>query len=589
MPDGSGDAFIRLLAPVGLDRVPGWSGYDPLEEPALDAAWRRDYFAWRTKVIAHRQRLHALCGDDPEARSDELALCAEDPRYWLAMWGTVREPRVRKGEDKLKPFIPFAFQCHVLDWLWAMARMDGVQDGFITKARELGISWGGIVAFVTWGWLFQDVTSLVMSRTQSEVDKPNNINTLFGKVRFLLRALKKTAPWMLPEGFDYDRHCTQLNIYNPTNEAQIFGETSTAEAGVGDRAQIAFIDEAAKLRELDAIWTTLGGTAEHVVGASTEDIRLGLMWEKKWQTAKQLAPDSVMVLDWYLNPYNDAAWLEAQRKRKEAANDLAGFYSEYLRNPRKGRSGLIYPEADTVQWADADAGYDPSLPVYIGVDPGFTDETAIVFCQPIEGDPRGRIRWLDSFERHAVPAEYYAHILTGIEPEPGDVAYGYYDPRYGRDRDLMAWTRQFPIGERVKIFMDPASKNKDTSGLSFYVRLVRESKRLRARAGLPAKALAPYATELFQSGRHQHQPRQNAGRQMLARSEFCHTPGARRLLDAIKNYRQTPLTPHATSEPKPIHDEFSHLVAAFEYVASFTSMGVGRVNSPAPETQQVAA
>jgi hypothetical protein len=586
VPDGFGDAAIPLLRPWDTPRrtVSVVPGYDPNDDPA----WRDRWFRWREAILPVRESIRTTCERDPGARREMLAMCGEDYKFWLTVWGMVYEPRVRRNratgliESKHKPFTPFAFQCHVADWFRRLAEMEEGYDGYITKSRGVGVSWT-IVGFSVWGWRWHDMTTLLMSRTQSEVDKPNNINTLFGKAMYFLR---RQPAWMLPEGFSLDEHRTQLNIHNPETDAQIYGETSTGFAGVGDRATLAFIDEAAKLRDLQDIERTLTGTADHVIANSTEDISLGFTWDRKWKTRHAADPEGVFILDYFVNPYNDEAWLEATRQRFADKNDLAGFEREVMRNPRAGYEGIVYPEAELIRWADAEhSDYDPALPVFGSIDPGWNDDTAIVWAQPLDGAlfGKGPLRFIQTYERNLVPAEWYAHILTGVEPEPGDACYDIWRRTASpRDKQILQWCAQLPWHDRCRYFMDPAGIQGNMGGKSFYERLITESKRLRQRLvdrgeadGRAARRIAPLYKELFPA--RQHQPRQNAARAVLARSEFVKNPGVNRLVEALQSYRWTELTPKATSEPKPIHDEHSHLVAAFEYLAVYADRGYARV------------
>lgn len=59
------------------------------------------------------------------------------------------------------------------------------------------------------------------------------------------------------------------------------------------------------------------------------------------------------------------------------------------------------------------------------------------------------------------------------------------------------------------------------------------------------------------------------------RSSFSTTAGARRFYDALANYRFTKPSEKGTGQPAPIHDEWSHLVTAGEYVAVMVSLGLG--------------
>ncbi len=574
MPDGSGNALIPSL-PEYIQVVPGFLTRE-------DDTWRDDpqkgwITRWRGDVVAYRDDVQAIAELDPDFRADEKLLCAADPKHWMALWGRAYEPRARKAQSKHVPFTPFAFQCHVMDWLVEIADNPEQYDGFITKSRGIGLSWT-ICAFAVWGWAFHDITTLLLSRTQSEVDKPNNMNTLFGKALYLI---DNTPDWLLPEGFNRDRDRTQMNIYNPQTQAQIFGDSTTAEAGRGDRATIAFVDEAAFIRDLRDVWTTLAGTTDHVVSVSTESTEYGMTWVNTWENAKRLDPDSVFVLDWWVNPHQDEAWREREYKRREKNLDLKGYYLEVERNPWKGRTGLVYPEARTIEFIDRP--FDASLPLVAGIDPGVVDTTAIIFGQPEHGDARtGPVNWLDSYQNSGQPAEFYAVILTGLYEfiEDTDVVarYAFSQP----ERDLMDWLAGIPW-HRMRVVMDPAGKQVDSGMQSFQTRIMMFSKILRQRAlakgaggGQRLKAIEPICEKII--ALNAHQPRHNAARDLLARSTFHDTPGTRRLVRALQTYRMGELTNKATREPVPIHDyEVSDLATAWEWVAVYRGQGYLKV------------
>jgi hypothetical protein len=565
MPDGSGWAVIPSL-PKHICDVPGF-------ETREDDRWRAEWFKWRDKLLIHRELVHQAAEGDDGFLENEKLLCADDPKYWAAVWGWVYEPRARLAQGKHLPYTPFAFQCHVLDFFRAMADDPEQWDAYLSKSRGIGLSWT-IVAFAVWGWNFHEVTTLLLSRTMSEVDRPNNINTLFGKSLYLI---KQTPELMLPYGFDRDKHRTQLNIYNPETDAQIFGDSTTADSGRGDRASIAFPDEAAFVQNLRDMLTTLDGTTDHTCCVSTESLGKGTTWWNIWNNAKREQPEHVWTLDFWVNPYQDEEWREREYKRRLAKQDEAGYWTEVMRNPWRGRSSIIYPDAANIVFNGPP--YDPSLPVIIGIDPGVVDDTAIIFGQPLSGDHKsGTVNWLDSYERSGMPAEYYAHLLTGIEPEEGDVCFGL-DFDHRALHDLMPWTRNFPWGSRVKVVMDPAGKQRDSgkpNRNSFQLRLYEESKKLfareRERNGLPhgGTNIYPLCEKLV--ALNAHQARHNAARDLLTRSTFLDSYGARRLVNALTAYRLGELTPKATREPVPIHDDDnSHLATAFEFVAVYRS------------------
>lgn len=576
---------IPTLAEWGLATVPDWrTGPDGQEDPR----WRQDWFDYRDAVIAGpRQQIHALCHEShPNHRLNrqvELALCAQDPARWLAVWGCIHEPRKRRGEDNIKPFVPFGFQAQILTWLeWLHDLPEAaVADGYISKCRGLGASWV-VCAWILHGWLFKPSWDVMMfSRKEDLVDKPQHKPSLFYKIDYLLHYL---PDWMKPAGyFAGDPWRLRMNMTNPVTGAVMMGEATTEKAARAARGNVLFYDEGAFMRNFNDVYSTGAGTADMRIVATTESFEEGMDCHETINAMRDLFPDHVLDLDWFRNPYFNQEWYEREQQRNAATPHK--FAVEYLRDPWAAYGSLVYPG---VKDKPCDApGYIEGQPILAGIDPGFADDTAIVWLQI---QPDGMYRVIDSYEDNLKSAEYYAHLLTGIPPEPGDKAYG--TPFSARALRVMEWTRTLPWSERVRYAMDPSGAAKDMSGLSFYERLVRESKRLRVREAerlskerdetVTPLALKVYYKELF--AKNKHDIRHLAMRNMLLRTLVANTEGAKAWHYAMKSYRYTEPGPKASGEPKPIHDRSSHLASASEYAALYAEMGLG-----APRKRDAAA
>jgi hypothetical protein len=153
----------------------------------------------------------------------------------------------------------------------------------------------------------------------------------------------------------------------------------------------------------------------------------------------------------------------------------------------------------------------------------------------------------------------------------------------------------------LQVACDPAGGQKDTSGLSFVERIILESLRIRTRAydeeiadkvkravssGMApdaalegamldtprAKAVVPLYKDLYAKNRHDQ--RRLALRTLLTQAKFSKSNGAGRIRLAMKHYRFSEPGDKATSQPAPIHDQWSHLVTACEYMAVFIGLNV---------------
>lgn len=555
------DAFIHGLEPYGLGRVPGNDDTNP--------RWREEWRQWRDEVTILRDRIHALCADNPTAREDEMALCAEDPAYFVAMWLWIEEPRVRAEEDVVKPYVPFAFQVELIQWMVETMANPRPMDGYVTKARGLGASWTA-AAVAYWAWLFRPWRIKMVSRKEDLVDKPLDIDSLFGKLDFFMLW---TPRWMIPENFKKDEHRLKLMLRNPASTAQITGESTSSKTARGARATAIIYDECAFMQGFKDIWGTGSGTTEHRFGISSESFEESMEWYSAWNQAKKSSPESVKELNWFENAYFDDDWYAEEKQRWVKANDIEGFEREVNRNPYAGSGHWVYPLARELPVLRIP--FDHTKVLVIGIDPGHSDETAIVWGHPRLDDGQRGMDWLDSYERNLVPVEWYAHLLTGVEPDPGDECWGI--NINDRERDLMAFFRTLPwTGDRVKIYMDPAGSQKH-SGISFFDIFVKKSLELRMRVVTEATGKAQPIVPLYQAlqgVRNFHDERRNATRQGLQKTRFNDSEGSLRIQEALSNYQFSRLGERATNEPKPVHNVHSHITTACEYVYSYLSLGM---------------
>jgi hypothetical protein len=252
-----------------------------------------------------------------------------------------------------------------------------------------------------------------------------------------------------------------------------------------------------------------------------------------------------------------------------AAGQAEQFEVEYLRNADAGYGTLVYKN-QVDHCPDTDLWYDETRPLYISVDPGVEDETAWVFWQTAFPDGKKRIRWLDSYERAKLPVQFHVHVLTGIEPKPGDESYKYWAEGYFGEAEkyIMDWMRHI-APSRVVFYGDPAVRRRDVTHESFVGVLSRESLRLREREfGAGDPRAVPITINLpwdILHRRNNFQDRRIGMRKALMISEFSRTDGAQSLKHAFSMTRFQERTEKTTRPPGHIHDRFGHRVTAGEF------------------------
>lgn len=513
------------------------------------------WLLWRAAVLEYRALITRQYLEDADFRAATDAAGAEDNALWLTLFGWIWEPRTRPGQPAGHvPFIPFAWQVRTLRWLDArIADLDVAPDGFISKSRGLGLSWI-ICAWAVHGFLYRTPwDGLLASRDQDYVDKAGNKKALFWKCDYILDHL---PPPMLPDGFSTKRGTptrSDMQMTNPVNGNALTGEAATANLGRGDRKTWAFVDEPVAFRDFGEAFDTLDGTTDHRLCGGTEK---GLSeFRRMWTEAKVRNPDSVLELDWHLNPYNDQAWYDRTRKRFEEKGRLDAFRREYLREATAGMGELIYPEADRIQ-----VGVFPYLPrggqVMVWIDPGIRDATALHVLQFAAAT--GRYRLIDTYENAGQTSRFYASLLVNA-PISGVEGYAYGPREYGF-MDLMA-----AITDPILYIGDPYGRNRGGDGKkSFYEGLSEDARELSGGAHRINVVTSYQPEDTSYAGRR------DALATMLPMIDFNDTPDVRMTRQALIEHRKKSLTEgrdivNPTDEP--VHGWGSHRVSALEFGA----------------------
>lgn len=167
-------------------------------------------------------------------------MCAEDPLFYMNMFGWTYDPRDTRMPRK--PFITYTeFQDEAIDEF-----LDAIDRGYDVawpKSRTMGASWMGLFCIETCWHFRDDLSFLAVSRNQDYVDQSGNPKSLFWKLDFIHANQPR---WLLPTGRwlgakDPDR--VQLHLANADTGSVIDGESTTGDAGRGDRRTAMFIDE----------------------------------------------------------------------------------------------------------------------------------------------------------------------------------------------------------------------------------------------------------------------------------------------------------------------------------------------------------
>src|SRR5437868_11405291 len=233
----------------------------------LPSTTGRSGFQAYPKVLTGYARLRQLLEDElaepvQSGHEAELARCAIDPVYWVNTYLVTYDPRT---PDKAIPFKLFPRQVQFLQWL--TERESKQENGLCEKSRDVGVSFL-CAAYALHGFLFKPGYKVGFgSRKLEYVDKLGDLDSIFEKIRFMMRRLPQ---WMQPNGFKVREHDCFNKLLNPSNGASITGEGGD-EIGRGGRAQP--LD--AKILT-PAGWRTMGDlrVGDLVIGANGKATRI---------------------------------------------------------------------------------------------------------------------------------------------------------------------------------------------------------------------------------------------------------------------------------------------------------------------------
>lgn len=602
------DQLIPALAPYGLDRVPGLRNMPGVEvppgwrptpgEPSFeDPTWRaehKDYTRELTTVV--RPWIHERGNADPEFAAFEREQCAADPNYFGMVYGWIYEPKPMAGEDKNKPYAKFAYQCDntALQYDWVFRDWTDQAKLWRSKSRQLGISWDD-EHFDTWFYLFCEGQIKLTSRSEDWVDKGDSVETMFGKIKYVLRRLDEHTPYLLPA--PYKRllsppNYKHMQLINPATGTAIYGESANRRVGRGGTYTYGRADEDAAIPDLEETLAAME-SCPRVFLASTESFDIGMEHFDGWQSAKRERPETVREYNWRDNAYLDLAW--ERRVLASATNDeqRQRVMREYFRDPFAGFSQWVYPEARAI--AERNIPYDPSRPLDITMDhAGSGDDFALMACQATAFDGHEGFHVLWGYQKRLPNPLRVAHMATGLWPEAGDACYGWEPDREEREIGKLLYGLWLD-GCEVRWFSDPAA-DQIHSGASFLMMFRdltrelrdREVDRLAAQAIADEEAGRPFRSdEELRALRVPVSPRFNAlkGKRLFGDREYAFravlpfvsvqvgVPSARRVKECAFMTSYNALADAAVTAPKRKHDQYSHHASNLENYSLYLRMG----------------
>lgn len=325
--------------------------------------WPPNYpavYRWRSKVLKQ------LISDSNVLKAAKVYYSTH-PAEFIMDWMDTYDPRksptnanpALRGE-KWMPFVFFKRQKDVIDFFESCSHDQ--TSGLVEKCRDFGLTWLAC-GYSVWRWLFIKNDAIGWgSRKETLVDKPGDPDSIFEKIRLMLKRLPRI--W-LPAGFSWGRNSTYMKLLNPENGAIIAGEAGD-NIGRGGRRSCMFLDEAAHLERPEKIEAALGDNTNVRIDISSVN-GVGNVFHRRRENGVIWSPDvkdypfgfvRVFVADWRDHPLKTQEWYDARKARYEREGMAHIFAQEVDRNYAAAVSNTVIP----YQWVESSIDAHIKLP-----------------------------------------------------------------------------------------------------------------------------------------------------------------------------------------------------------------------------------
>lgn len=325
--------------------------------------WPPNYpavYRWRSKVL--KQLI-----SDPKTLKAAKVYYSTHPAEFIMDWMDTYDPRksptnanpALRGE-KWMPFVFFKRQKDVIDFFESCSHDQ--TSGLVEKCRDFGLTWLAC-GYSLWRWLFIKNDAIGWgSRKETLVDKPGDPDSIFEKIRLMLKRLPRI--W-LPAGFSWGRNSTYMKLLNPENGAIIAGEAGD-NIGRGGRRSCYFLDEASHLERPEKVEAALGDNTNVRFDISSVN-GVGNVFHRRRENGVIWSPDvkdypfgfvRVFIADWRDHPLKTQEWYDARKARYEREGMAHIFAQEVDRNYAAAVSNTVIP----YQWVEASIDAHIKLP-----------------------------------------------------------------------------------------------------------------------------------------------------------------------------------------------------------------------------------
>jgi hypothetical protein len=460
----------------------------------------------------------------------EIDKCRADPVYFISTYLKIAEPRNVLGGIDIIPFKLWDYQVDYIRFLDKQLR-EG-RGATVKKCRDMGITLTTLAHFF-YHWRFtRGYSALIGSLNEKEVRKlEGDTDPLFSKLDIFIKNL---PDWLLPEGFVYDVHSTNMALISPEMNSAIVGSPMGRNFGISKRKTEILIDEDAQL--LYDVGGQCQQSSNTVIRVSTVNIG---HFEQACERAAKMG--ELIEYPWHLNPNHTPAWFARQKELLQPW-EFARFILMDFNASIQDRIYEIFNNCPISEEYD----YRDDLPLATTWDFGGADPTVIIFLQR---DPvTEEVFVIDEVEKTQSDILFFTQFVPGAKP---------LIPNPYRPTE-----EEQEVIDRHYLWKRPIRNFGDKSGAA------RKSQVLRVTEW---EALKQYdiKVELEDKFYYNMKARIDITYQGLKRLKIH--PRCKRFIKAMRNYHYEPLSQADLSQGitprvrQPEHDESSHFATALEF------------------------
>lgn len=305
----------------------------------------RGVYQWRIDTLT---KLRADKSGELIASAKAYYAQPDKTAEFIMHWMDTYNPR--KRGVKWMPFVLFERQAEFVQFLEELDRDN--ESGLVEKCRDVGATWL-LCAFSVKKWLFEgDDATGWGSRKQELVDKLGDPDSIFEKMRLLVRRMPDI--W-LPDGFKARDHATFMKLINPANGSTITGESGD-NIGRGGRKKRYVVDEAAHIERPEKVDAALGDNTEIRIDISSVN-GFGNVFHRRreagidWQPGATIEPGytRVFVFDWRQHPEKTQEWYD----KRKALHEREGTQHILAQEVDRNYSAAVQNTIIDMQWIQA--------------------------------------------------------------------------------------------------------------------------------------------------------------------------------------------------------------------------------------------